>query len=119
MVQHTGDYTGVSRNKLVIQRQLSQTIRFRRSTLEIKLNKDEARQVQTSTLQAITHKIKLNEETKVRRVQVDTLQAIAHKIELNEEKEARRRQVGALQPIVHKIGPKEGKEARRKLVGTL
>ena len=70
--------------------------------------------MQVGTLQAIAHKIELNDETEARRVQAGTLQVIAHKIELDEEKEAGREQVGTLQAIAHKIELNEGKEARRK-----
>ena len=65
------------------------------------------------TLQAISHKIELNEEKEARREQVGTLHAIAHKIELNEEQETRRVQVGTLKVIAHKIELNEEKEARR------
>ena len=51
-------------------------------------------------------------------MQVGTLQAIAHKIELNEDKEARREQVGTLEAIVYKIEPNKEQEAREQ-VGTL
>ena len=54
MELQTGDHTGTPRNKVGIQRESSQTTRFRRSAHKIELNEEkEARRVQVGTLQAI------------------------------------------------------------------